>query len=348
MSAAGRWRVERGAFKPRGNRWEPFATGSTNRLWRGSGPSGDWLLKWYRHPQAGIHPEPEVARFLQEQGFVGVPEFGARLDHVEPSGCLTAAYIQRWIPGRPAWDVVLDALREGASSVHWAGALGGRIGALHAALASGAGAAHSAFAASAYSLQQHERWVGQVHAVSERLLASLQAAPPSGTPPDAWEEARTVWISGESRWRDRVQSLRSLRVGGSCSRIHGDLHLGQILQTDAADFPARWWVVDFEGEPLRPLQERRMLDLPLRDVAGMWRSFDYAAAVARVPPDAVVALQESFLEGWSEAMPLPAGDWRGLLDALIWEKSIYEALYEIEHRPEWLWIPLRSLVRGAA
>jgi predicted trehalose synthase len=128
-----------------------------------------------------------------------------------------------------------------------------------------------------------------------------------------------------------------------CSRIHGDLHLGQILQAATTAGVPEWWVVDFEGEPLRLLEERRAPDLPLRDVAGMWRSFEYAAATAGVSSESALPLQAAFLEGWRERMPVPGGDWRALLDALVWEKSVYEALYEIEHRPGWLWIPLRAL-----
>jgi len=343
MNAAGHWRVERGSFRPRGIRWEPFEAGSTNRLWRGKGPSGDWLLKWYKHPQPGVHPEPEVSRFLQERGFVGVPEFGARLDRLGAGGYATVAYIQRWIPGRAAWDLAVEALRGGTSPRRWAGELGQRIGALHAALASGASTANPSFGTTAYSVKHHHGWIARVRAVAEQLRVALQAAPPTGILPAAWEEARALWIAGEPRWRERVRSLESLQFGGACSRIHGDLHLGQILETDAPDPASRWWVVDFEGEPLRPLEQRRALDLPLRDVAGMWRSFDYAAATAGVAPDAAVPLQEAFLEGWNERMPLPDGDWNGLFRALVWEKSIYEALYEITHRPAWLWVPLRSL-----
>jgi maltokinase len=125
--------------------------------------------------------------------------------------------------------------------------------------------------------------------------------------------------------------------------VHGDLHLGQILQTGRGVSESHWWVVDFEGEPLRPLEERRAPDLPLRDVAGMWRSFEYAVATAGVAPERARPLQEAFLEGWIERMSLPQDGWKGLLEGLVWEKAIYEALYEIEHRPGWLWIPLRAL-----
>ena len=78
----------------------------------------------------------------------------------------------------------------------------------------------------------------------------------------------------------------------------------------------------------------------MRDVAGMFRSFAYAAAVAGVSQDIAARWSALFLEGWREVMPLPSGEWRTLLDTLIWEKAIYEAEYELRHRPDWLWIPL--------
>jgi len=116
--------------------------------------------------------------------------------------------------------------------------------------------------------------------------------------------------------------------------------LGQILEREGGRGPGRFVVVDFEGEPTRAIAERRAKDLPLRDVAGMFRSFAYAAAVAGVSEDIAAQWSAMFLEGWREIMPLPSGEWRVLLDALIWEKAIYEAVYEMRHRPDWLWIPL--------
>lgn len=348
MKKAGRWRVERGAFRPRGVRWEPFEPGSTNRLWRGRGPSGDWLLKWYRHPLPGVHPEPEVGRFLWEHGFRGVPEFGARLDRVGAGGFETVAYIQRWVAGRAAWDVAVEAFRAGDCLARWARGLGRRVGALHAALAGADATAHPAFATVSCSVELHGSWVARVRSVCERLADALRS-PPSGVPAAELEEARALWIGGEVGWRERLELLGSLGVSAICSRVHGDLHLGQILQgggnseSAAPEEESEWWVVDFEGEPLRSLAERREPGLPLRDVAGMWRSFAYAAATAGVPAEKAVPPREAFMEGWAERMPLPEGDWRALFEALVWEKTVYEALYEIEHRPGWFWIPLRAL-----
>jgi 1,4-alpha-glucan branching enzyme len=217
------------------------------------------------------------------------------------------------------------------------------VGALHAVLASAKEGDEPAFAPVPYSSRHHGEWVERVSAVCERLAAALRNQPPEGVDAAVWGQARSLWLGGEAVWRERVASLGELRVSALCSRVHGDLHLGQILQTSTTASAPEWWVVDFEGEPLRSLEERRAPDLPLRDVAGMWRSFEYAAATAGVPAERALPLQEAFIGGWIERMPLPEGDWAGLLKALVWEKSIYEALYEIEHRPGWLWIPLRTL-----
>lgn len=343
MRVPGRWRVERGAFRPRGIRWEPFVTGSTNRLWRGTGPSGDWLLKWYKYPAPGVHPEPEVGRFLRDHGFSGVPEFGARLDRWGAEGFETVAYVQRWVPGSAAWDVAVEGLRAGNCLREWSVGLGRRVGELHAALASAEDSGAPAFALIPYSDRLHAAWVDRVGSVCERLEAALRREPPRGVPAHVWGEARSLWLGNGAQWRSRLGLLRSIRVSALCSRIHGDLHLGQILQAETTAGGPEWWVVDFEGEPLRLLEERRAPALPLRDVAGMWRSFEYAAATAGVSSENALPLQAAFLEGWRERMPVPGGEWSALLDALVWEKAIYEALYEIEHRPGWLWIPLRAL-----
>ncbi|MGO1165829.1 MAG: maltokinase N-terminal cap-like domain-containing protein [Janibacter sp.] len=133
-------------------------------------------------------------------------------------------------------------------------------------------------------------------------------------------------------------------------RIHGDLHLGQVL-----DAPGRGWVlIDFEGEPLRPLTERNALDCPLRDVAGILRSLDYVAATlarpgARTDPgvDLVAwrrAAQQSFLDGYSDVGPDPR-DRPALLTAFVLDKALYEVVYEARHRPSWLTLPTDAIDR---
>lgn len=134
-------------------------------------------------------------------------------------------------------------------------------------------------------------------------------------------------------------------------RIHGDLHLGQVLAA-----PGRGWVLlDFEGEPLRPLAQRSRPDSPLRDVAGMLRSLDYAAgAVAlehgRDVTDWSGRAREAFLAGYTQGAGIPAEDpsLRVLLAAFEADKAVYEALYEARNRPDWLPIPMGALERISA
>jgi maltokinase len=160
-----------------------------------------------------------------------------------------------------------------------------------------------------------------------------------------------------SRLRRLLESLRRLGDAGPAIRLHGDYHLGQVLRTDAG-----WFVLDFEGEPDRPPAERRRRLSPLRDVAGMLRSFQYASAVALFERDedcqALAAAWErrnrqAFLDGYVSTaadaglLPAPAAT-DILLQAFELEKAMYELDYERGHRPDWQSIPMTALRRLAA
>jgi trehalose synthase-fused probable maltokinase len=140
-------------------------------------------------------------------------------------------------------------------------------------------------------------------------------------------------------------------VGGLAIRIHGDYHLGQTLLT-----PRGWVILDFEGEPARPLPERRQKRSPLRDVASMLRSFAYVTAAAEIlhgrqpPEDFEERARERFLEAYFGSVDralLPPGEVAiaNLLSIFELEKAIYELRYELDNRPDWVGIPVAGIRR---
>ncbi|MGR2752859.1 maltokinase N-terminal cap-like domain-containing protein [Agromyces arachidis] len=132
-------------------------------------------------------------------------------------------------------------------------------------------------------------------------------------------------------------------------RIHGDLHLGQVIKSAGRG----WLILDFEGEPMRPMHERRQPDLPVRDVAGMLRSFDYVAGASElVHPETAeqarawaASARQAFLDGYVSASGMDLGRYRDLLAAFELDKAVYEAIYETRNRPDWAPIPLRAIAK---
>jgi predicted trehalose synthase len=156
--------------------------------------------------------------------------------------------------------------------------------------------------------------------------------------------------------RDRIDSAIASALRASwprLQRIHGDFHLGQVLSAPEANEDA-WVIIDFEGEPLRPMHERSEGDIALRDVAGMVRSFDYVAgAVAHqsgresdADADAWArAARQAFLSGYAEVGGGDLAKYHALLDAFELDKALYETVYEARNRPDWLGIPVTAIHR---
>jgi maltokinase len=216
------------------------------------------------------------------------------------------------------------------------GELGAVTAALHNALASDA--SDPAFRPEEPSGESMSMMMATVEEDVERIFARLP------------EDERLAAIAGRGPdVRERIASRGWVAGGGRAIRTHGDLHLGQTLRL-ADD----WLIIDFEGEPARPLHERRRKHSPLRDVAGMLRSFAYAAAAARlihgtwVPAQFEQRAREAFLERYFasvDAALLPPGEaaTADLLSIFELEKAVYELRYELDNRPDWLAIPAAGI-----
>jgi len=205
--------------------------------------------------------------------------------------------------------------------------------------------------------EEHRDFTAESRALGEataRVHAALAELMPGG---DAQESDVEVTVAGWERRlgisANEVPAVAAHRAGiehvyenaqqfawPRLQRIHGDLHLGQALWIDGRG----WLLIDFEGEPLRPMSDRNRPDSPLRDVAGMLRSFDYAqGATPSAPAGWAKACRDAYLEGYATA----SGNGREinvpLLNAFELDKAVYEAIYEARNRPAWLGIPLSGI-----
>lgn len=295
------------------------------------------VLKVFRRLHDGANPDVEIPAALAALGFshVAAPVGVWRREGVDLAVCVP--YLAG---GAEGWALSLTSLRDlygagvddpataGGDFGAEAGRLGEVTAGLHLALAEGFGS----------SPGDASGWADGV----EKQMARLD---PTDVDPVASKEF--------------VDRLRSVGNAGAAIRVHGDYHLGQVMRTDAG-----WFVLDFEGEPARPLEERRRPSSPFKDVAGMLRSFQYAAAVAlserdegeqeRLLPVAEawenrnrLAFLRGYLgtEGIDALLPDPGADRSAVLAAFEFDKAVYEVLYERAHRPDWVGIPLRAVRR---
>ncbi len=293
------------------------------------------ILKLFRLVEHGVNPDLEIGTFLTEAGFADTPRTAGWItwqpDADEPAA---AAMLQAFVEARgDAWSVMLGHLAtDPARGTDAAASIGRVTAAMHRTLASRPD--DPRFPARPATGQETAGW----RVSAERQLAQSVSAV-SGQ-----EHDRLVALAPTitARFADTFG-----RASGEAavSRIHGDYHLGQLL----ARADGGYSIIDFEGEPARPLSERRAPSSPLRDVAGMLRSLDYAARTAAldsgVDADAwLPAARAAFVDGYGGI----GSDEQSLLDAFELEKACYEVRYEANNRPGWLWLPLAALGRLAA
>ncbi len=320
------------------------------------------ILKIFRRLTEGHNPEVEVIETLAKVGFSSVPEPLAawRQDDMD------LAFLQRFLPGATdGWHIALTSLRElfaeftiGASPPP-----GDALGAGAAAPfeATDPAEARGDFAAEAERIgevtaEMHQAmargfgthkvtgadWADPMEEQLERVLG-----PGAGSPgePALLDGARRI-----------ISRLRDISDPGPAMRVHGDYHLAQVLRTDAG-----WFVLDFEGEPARPLEERTRPSSPMKDVTGMLRSFSYAPAVAlsyqeddlsKLGRAWEVRNREAFMTGYlrkaveaEQILPTDPAVRSAVQAAFELDKALYEVAYERANRPDWAHIPLGAVQR---
>ena len=335
------------------------------------------LLKLFRRPDVGTNPDFEIGRFLTEEStFTRMPRTAGAVEYHRPdSGPRTLALLQELVANQAdGWQYTLaelggyfervagradspEAATEALGTyLHSAATLGTRTGELHLALAAGS---DPAFAPEPLTAPDLEALHGQVREQAGQALTTLRANV-DRLPGEVAAAARRLLDEGDTLLLD-PGALPGPGPNGGKIRCHGDYHLGQVLWT-GGDFV----MIDFEGEPARTVEGRRAKQSPLKDVAGMLRSFDYAAyaglfAFTRDRPGEIDRLRPwaelwrqrvsaAFLRAYRAAaggaafLPAEPGRFAALLDAFVLDKAFYELVYELNNRPDWVRIPLRGIL----
>jgi trehalose synthase-fused probable maltokinase len=300
------------------------------------------ILKCYRRLEAGINPELELLRFLAARDFGHVPRLLGWFEHRGGVMDATLGVLQEYRTGATdGWELILGALREGRGDdvIDDLRHLGAATGELHATLASDRN--DPAFVPEEVSPEGLALMSASLDELANDVFGSL---------PD--DPALAPIVGRGDEVRDRLRTISKSTGLGRKIRVHGDLHLGQALWSDA-----RWHLIDFEGEPARPVNERRRKRSPLRDLAGLLRSLAYAAGAASlhhhvdVPADWLPRARAAVMDGYfavvepTGLLP-PSGQVTDEVLALYeLEKAVYELRYELGHRPGWVAIPVQSITQ---
>jgi maltose alpha-D-glucosyltransferase/alpha-amylase len=335
-----------------------------------------YVLKLFRRIEPGPNPEFEIGRALGELGFTRVPALAGALEYLRPGldpGTLAVAENTVKHQGS-GWDFTIDELRRYYERVatsgldgrdapppffaaleNWylssAAMLGKRTAEMHLTLANAPGPAFAPEPLDGAVIEAVAREM-RAHAAASLDLLAQQI----GTLNEASRPLAEAVLAERAGLMARFDELAAAGDAGLRIRIHGDYHLGQVLRTEE-DFV----ILDFEGEPSRPIAERRAKHSPIKDVAGMVRSYSYAAYAALFgftvhAPDDYALLEpwadtwqhwaaEAFLGGYTatigESALVPHGAaWFTLMRAFVLDKALYELSYELNNRPDWVRIPL--------
>lgn len=298
------------------------------------------ILKVFRRLAPGINPDLEITRALAEAGSPHVAEPYGWVEAAVAGQSTTLAFLQRFLRnGADGWKLATASVRDLFAEAD-----------LHASEVGGDFAGESLRLGKA---------TAEVHAVLREVLPSAvmgtaDSEATAGVMRDRLDHA-VAEVPALEEFKPGllaiIDALGSSTGAVAVQRVHGDYHLGQVLRTDSG-----WSLLDFEGEPARPLAERTTLMSPLRDVAGMLRSFDYAAQslLAEHPGETGLIYRadewsarnrSAFLDGYTAGGGEDPRESAVRLKAYEVDKAVYEVVYEARHRPSWLRIPLGSLAR---
>jgi maltose alpha-D-glucosyltransferase/alpha-amylase len=359
-----------------------------------------FILKLFRRLHAGVNPDLEIGRFLTEKGFGNIPPVAGAIEYQRAGeDPMTLAILQALVPNQgDAWEYTLDVLghffeqilaqptevpNAGLTSqpllelvateppeevfekigpyTEAARLLGQRTAELHVMLASAPD--DSTFGPEPFSKLYQRALYQSMRSLAGNAFHLMRQR--LGNLPDPVRPKVETILERQAEILNRFRSVTERKITAMRIRCHGDYHLGQVLYT-GKDFI----IIDFEGEPARPISERRIKRSPLRDVAGMLRSFHYAAYArlfAQQKAGLIRSEDFSYLESWVEFwhswvsvlflkaylevaaqggfLPRTHEELQVLIDIYLLEKAIYEVGYELNNRPEWIRIPVQGILR---
>jgi maltose alpha-D-glucosyltransferase/alpha-amylase len=304
------------------------------------------IVKLVRRVSAGINPEVEMVGHLTEQGYKSTPPLLGDLKRIDSDGReYSLVVFQEFIGNQgDAWKFTLafihDYPKELSAYIPFARIFGQRLAELHKILALPSDLeAFSPRFADEFDVAQY------AESARQQVLAAFSAIECLNDLADTDAQARLLILQNRDMVLKQIPALAAAALGTLMTRIHGDFHLGQILISDQDAF-----IIDFEGEPSKPVAVRRSKASPLRDVAGLLRSLDYAMAGSNEPETHFVKdMSAAVLESYRSVEKSAQFRWMRddeqdsrLLDLFLLEKSAYEICYEAANRPSWLSIPLRG------